>query len=91
MEVTGGVISVDKSWFYLIDYVWARGKWVAKDVESDLDLVATSPDGHQISLKRLHSSESSNMLGVWFTPNGNNSKLIKELKLTALQLSLIHI
>ena len=85
MEVTGGVISVDKSWFYLIDYVWARGKWVAKDVESDLDLVATSPDGHQISLKRLHSSESSNMLGVWFTPNGNNSKLIKELKLTALQ------
>ena len=25
------------------------------------------------------------MLGVWFTPNGNNSKLIKELKLTALQ------
>ena len=42
MEVTFGASSVDKSWWYLIEYVWKRGKWVANDAVTELDLVATS-------------------------------------------------
>ena len=85
MAVTGGTISVDKSWYFLIDYVWARGVWKASDVTTQADLVATSHVGNQVSLKRLLASEPSNMLGVWFAPNGDNSKLILELKKVSLQ------
>ena len=33
VEVTRGVIRTDKSWWYLIDYVWKHGKWIAQDPE----------------------------------------------------------
>ena len=42
MEVTGGALCTDKSWWYPIDYVWKRGKWVASDPQLHLDLVATN-------------------------------------------------
>ena len=85
VEVTCGAISVDKSWFYLIEYVWARGKWIAQDANTGIDLVATNTNGTDISLKRILASEPSEMLDVWFTPNGDNTKLITELKLAAMQ------
>ena len=28
MEVAGRALSVDKSWWYLIEYVWNKGKWI---------------------------------------------------------------
>ena len=40
IEVTGSALSVDKIWWYLIEYIWKRGKWVADDAERELDLVA---------------------------------------------------
>ena len=83
MEVTGGAINIEKSWWYLIDFVWFKGKWVTQDAELGTDLVATSTNGQLISLKRLHSYEASEMLGVWISPDGNNSKLIEELQTTA--------
>ena len=85
MEVTGGAISVDKSWWYLIDCVWKRGKWVANDVDSAIDLVATSPQGDIVSLKRLQAHEASKMLGVWLAPNGDNKKLVTEMKQAAIE------
>ena len=84
MDVTGGAISVDKSWWYMIDYVWKRGKWIAVDADNNMDLVATSSSGERISLKRLHANESSKMLGIHVTPNGNKDELIKDLKTTAI-------
>jgi len=85
MEVTGGAISVDKSWWYLIDYVWKRGKWIANDADTDIDLVANSAGGEVVSLKRLQADEASKMLGVWLTPNGDNTKLVKELRQSAIE------
>ena len=85
MEVTGGAISVDKSWWYLIDYVWKRGKWVANDANTDIDLIATSACGEVVSLKRLQVDEASKMLGVWLTPNGDNTKLVNELRQSAIE------
>ena len=40
MEVTGGALSPEKSWWYLVDYVWYRGKWTANDAEGYYDLIA---------------------------------------------------
>ena len=85
VEVTGGEISRDKSWFYLIDYVWLKGKWISNDPETGLDLTAKDPSGANISLKRLLSTEPTNLLGVWFTPNGDNSKQIEVLRSEAVK------
>ena len=46
MEVTGGALCPDKSWWYLVEYVWKQGKWVASDTGQDLNLQATGPDGN---------------------------------------------
>ncbi len=45
MEVTGGVIRTDKSWWYLVNYVWKGVKWVAHDPDIEIDLVATNMGG----------------------------------------------
>ena len=80
MEVTGGALIVEKSWWYLVEYIWKRGKWVANDAGNELDLVATDTSGNNVSLNRLHCYESSQMLGVWLVPSSNKSKIIQELK-----------
>ena len=85
IDVTGGAISVSKSWWYMIEYVWKRGKWVATDAGNDLDLVATSATGEAISLKRLHANQSSKMLGIYISPDGNKEALITDLKTEAIK------
>ena len=84
MEVTGGALSVDKSWWYLVEFVWKKGKWVTRDACLDMDLIALSPQGVPVSLKRLHASDASEMLGVWLAPDGGKDKFIKVQKQAAL-------
>ena len=64
MSVTGAAIAVEKSWFYLVDFVWKKGRWVTYDPGDNYDLVATNNDGDHISLQRLCHSESAEMLGI---------------------------
>ena len=80
MKVTGGAIRSDKSWWYLVDFVWKHGKWVGSDAHTDLDLIATGSDGKRVSLQRLRCDEAAEMLGVWLAPNGNTNKMISVLK-----------
>ena len=68
VRVTGGALSVDKSWWYLVEFVWSKGKWKASDAEGNLDLIAESVEGDRISLKRLYAHEASEMLGVLIAP-----------------------
>ena len=84
VEVTGGALSIDKSWWYLIDYVWCRGKWKARDAGEDLDLFAVSESGVPLSLKRLYAHEASEMLGVRIAPDGNTNNLVEHLRTEAL-------
>ena len=83
IDVTGGALSVEKSWWYMVDYIWTRGKWKATNAGQDLDLFATSPSGDTISLKRLHAHEASKMLGIFVAPDGNTAALIDDLKTAA--------
>ena len=85
MEVTGGAISTGKSWWYLIDFVWKRGKWVAADPHSNLDLIASDKNGNRIALSHLRSDEAAEMLGAWLAPNGDNTKVISVLKTAAVK------
>ena len=85
VEVTGGALRPDKSWWYLVEYVWSRGKWRGTNARDDLDLVATAPNGEVVSLKRLHVDEAAEMLGVWMAPSGNNKKIVSTLKRQSLE------
>ena len=53
MEVTGGDLRTDKSWWYLIEYAWKRGEWVALDPQLHIDLVATNKDVERVVILRL--------------------------------------
>ena len=80
MEVTGYAILIDKSGWYLIDYVWRWGKWVCNDADVDFNLVTANNSGELVSLQRLRCHEAAEMLGIWLPPDGNPSKSISVLK-----------
>jgi len=86
MEVTGGALNLDpsKSYWYMVEYVWKHGKWIASDADlGDFDLVARAADGEFISLTRLNCNDESEMLGLWMCPSGRNTKMINSLRLAA--------
>ena len=78
------VILVLKSWFYLIEYIWYRIKWITHDVDSGFDLIASCPCGERMELSRLNCCESSEMLGVWLAPNSDKTRQTSILKEAAI-------
>ena len=84
-EVTGDAIRTDKNWWYLIEYVWKRGRWVTSDALKDRDLVATGLDGKVVFLKRLRCNEGTEMLGIWISLDSSNTKILNVLESTALE------
>ena len=80
MQVTGAAIATDKSWWYLVDFEWKQGKWVTVDPLLDFILSAQNDKGDTVSLKRLLSTDATEMLGVWMAPNGNKKKIIRTLR-----------
>ena len=81
--MTGEVIRTYKSWWYLIGYVWKKGKWVAENPEVGLVLVAKEVDGKITSLTKFRCDKAAEILGAWITPSGNKRKNIKEPKTAA--------
>ena len=84
VQVTGGCIEINKSWWYLVDFVWHRGSWVTMDPLEGADLQATTADGSQVSLRRLCHHEAAEMLGLWTAPSGSRKKLLNVLKTKAI-------
>ena len=77
MEVTRGTIRTDRSCWYVVEYVWKRGKWVAVEANMGLDLITTAQEGEQIALKRLRYQKASDLLEVWTAPNSDIIKLVR--------------
>ena len=75
LEVTGGALSVEKTWWYLIEYGWKRRKWVSNDAYTEVDLIATSSKGNRVSLKSLQAHKVFKVLGVWTAPNGDKNTI----------------
>ena len=80
MKVTGGALRTDKSWWYLVQFVWERGQWTPIDAGNNLKLYATNADGMRVELNYLSCATASEMLGIWMTPNGNNTFLVNNLQ-----------
>ena len=58
MEVTGGALASDKSYWYLFVYTWKKGKWEATDAGSDFDMFARvkTHKSCQTSIRQLRPS-----------------------------------
>ena len=85
MEVTGGALASDKTYWYLVEFVWKRGKWIAADSPLEFDLIAKTEDNNFVSLNRLSCSTASEMLGIWMAPNGSKTKMIQEMRTSAVE------
>jgi len=85
MEVTGGALASDKTYWYLVEFVWKRGKWIAADAPLEFDLVARTEDNDFVSLNRLSCSTASEILRIWMAPNGSKEKMIKEMRQSAVE------
>ena len=79
MEVNGGAIAPDKCWWYLIDFQWRNGKWKAIDAGESLKLTARDKDKKFWDLTYLKGSTAKEMLGVYLSPDGNESKQLEVL------------
>ena len=78
---TGGDIHPDKSWWYLLDFMWVDGKWSLSPLDNGngLDLLMYCPSGELVGLTCLNLSLATKVLGVWLALDGNNSKAVEEL------------
>ena len=78
MEVTGGALASDTTYWYLLEILWKRGKWIAADTPLEFDLIV-------VSLNRLFCSTASEMLGIWMAPHGCKKKMIQEMRKSAVE------
>ena len=80
IEVTGGCVVLNKSSWYLGDYVWDKGNWVCTDPnEARFQLEAKLQDGTMATLCRLRSSETMEMLRIYLSTSGNHEAQIKAM------------
>ena len=81
IEVTGGCLVLDKSPWYLVDFVWNKGNWRFKDpADARFHLEAKMHNGDMAPLKRLQASEAMEMLGIYISPSGNQSKQVEAMR-----------
>ena len=84
IRASGGALVPEKSFWYLVDFKWTAGKWKYRDTWNHPPvLVIRDPQGNRVLLRLLRSSEAEKTLGVFLTPDGNNTSEIDYLPRTA--------
>jgi hypothetical protein len=82
LRATGGAIVPRKSYWYLIDWVWERGKWrYATQVDLPGNLTVRDTCGtKRVILKRYDPDIAKETLGVFLAMDGNNKDEIIKLR-----------
>lgn len=70
---TSGVMDPSKSWWYLVDFKWKDRRWEYDSSANVENLIAHDNKDAPIPLHRLKASESREMLGVFLSPDGDQS------------------
>jgi hypothetical protein len=71
IRVTGGVIEPDKSFWYLIDFVWHHSTWrYATDDDCLAKLSVLDLNGNHKVLQCLPVMHAEQMLGIQLAPDG---------------------
>jgi hypothetical protein len=92
LRATGGALRDDKSYWYLLDYIFRGGVWKYRSIEDmpgDIDVNVVDRRGAPLParevLGRLEPSEARQTLGVYIAMDGNWRKQIEELKEKAVE------
>jgi hypothetical protein len=82
LKATGGALVPSKSFVYPIDFVFDnQGKTSYKTVEEiGVRFEAPNAEGTMTELDQLESSEARETLGVYLSPDGNNTKAVAQLR-----------
>ena len=80
IKATGGVMAPHKSWWYLVDFIWKKGKWTFRDAGAGKSLSAHDATGTVHNLTYLLPSEVTKILGVYMALISNDSKQVQYLK-----------
>ena len=79
MEVNGGAIAPDKCWWYLVDFKWRKGKWHMVNGGEGHTLTVRDKDKNVCTLPNLPPTTAKQMLGVYLSPDGNESTQLSHL------------
>jgi hypothetical protein len=81
LRATGGALRVDKSCWYLIDFIWSRNKWryATKD-DFPGDIQVRDADGCLKILPRLEPNQANETLGIYLAMDGNHQEEINKLR-----------
>ena len=82
LRATGGAIVPKKSYWYLIDWIWEKGKWryaSIDDIPGDLTIRDTC-GSKRVILQRYNLEIAKETLGVFLAMDGNNREEIVKLR-----------
>ena len=81
LRTTGGALRVDKSFWYLIHFVWENNSWRCSTCDEEPgELYVRGVSGNQEHLLRLEPSVARETLGVFLVMDGYNEAQIKNLR-----------
>jgi hypothetical protein len=81
LRATGGALRVDKSCWYLIDFVWRNNSWhYASKRDVPGDITVRDADGQVKPLPRLEPHEANETLGIFLTMDGDQQAEVQHLR-----------
>jgi hypothetical protein len=81
LRVTGGALRVDKSRWYLIDFVWCGNRWhYASKRDVPGYIFVRDANGHTKLLARLEPHEANETLGIFLSMDGNQQAKVSSLR-----------
>jgi hypothetical protein len=86
LRATCGAIVPEKTFWSLVDFTWASGKWRYKSVvECPGDLFANDIDGNRKALRRVEVDDAQVSLGVALCPTGDTKTQAANMLQAAIQ------
>jgi hypothetical protein len=80
LKATGGALGPDKSYWYLVSFNWCGGQWRYAPVIDIPDIIYMK-DIKEVrqAVHRIDVHQAEETLGVWISPDGNNSTQFEKL------------
>jgi hypothetical protein len=79
LNATGGALNPSKCYWYMIAHKYHEGQWVYDDKPPLGNLKIPLPDRPEVEIARLPVMEARKMLGVWSSPDGNDTTQLHEV------------
>jgi hypothetical protein len=82
LKATGGALVPEKSYWYLIDFVWTGDRWryaTKDDMPGDISINNVDDSGREV-LNRYEALEAKKTLGVYLAMDGNNQEETRYLR-----------